>query len=100
MGSDTSTAPATLSDRLAALPLGSFTGTYNGTRYIVTRSLVAGGKGEKLVAEALDGSDYISLNLYHLQSGDLLKPCEMPEAKVVAFVMGMTASPSTNSVSI
>ena len=56
---------------------------------MVSRSLVAGGRGQKLVAHALDGSDYISLNLYHLGAGDLLKPCEMPEAKVVAFVMAL-----------
>ena len=42
------------------------------------------------MAEALDGSDYISLNFYHLASGDLLKPCEMPEEKVRAFVSDLT----------
>jgi hypothetical protein len=41
------------------------------------------------VAEALDGSDYISLNLYRLKSGPLLKPCEMPDAKVIAFVLDL-----------
>jgi len=70
-----------------ALPFGTFRGTARGRTYIATRSTVAGGRGEKLVAEALDGSDYISLNLYRLASGPLLKPCEMPEAKVIAFVL-------------
>ena len=69
-----------------ALPLGTFQGTAFGTKYVVTRSTVADGRGEKLVGEALDGSDYISLNLYRLSSGPLLKPCEMPAAKVIAFV--------------
>lgn len=72
--------------KLAALPLGTFRGRAHGKVWIVTRSLVSGGRGEKLVAEALDGSDYISLNYYHLASGDLLKPCEMPADKVTAFV--------------
>lgn len=72
--------------RLAALPLGTFKGTAHGRRYVVTKSEVAGGRGVKLVAEALDGSDYISLNHYYLASGALLKPCEMPEAKVRDFV--------------
>ncbi len=72
--------------RLAALPMGTFRGRSQGRDWIVTRTVVSGGRGEKLVAEALDGTDYISLNLYHLGSGDLLKPCEMPEAKVRAFV--------------
>lgn len=73
-------------DKLSKFPVGTFRGRALDKDWIVTRSLVSGGKGEKLVAEALDGSDYISLNLYHLASGDLLKPCEMPEAKVRAFV--------------
>ena len=76
----------TFTDRLNALPMGTFRGRAQGRDWIVTRSLVSAGRGQKLVAEALDGSDYISLNLYHLGSGDLLKPCEMPEAKVRAFV--------------
>ncbi len=72
-----------------ALPLGTFRGLAHGRRYVVTRSQVAAGRGEKLVAEALDGSDYISLNLYRLSSGTRLKPCEMPKDKVVAFVLSL-----------
>ena len=79
--------------RLAALPLGTFRGRAQGKEWVLTRSLVSQGKGEKLVAEALDGSDYISLNLYHLASGDLLKPCEMPEQKVRAFVEDLIPLP-------
>ena len=83
----------TFAGRLAALPLGTFRGTAHDKTWIVSRSLVSGGKGEKLVAHALDGSDYISLNLYHLASGDRLKACEMPEAKVRAFVMALKPLP-------
>ena len=75
---------------LSRLPLGTFNGRAHGHRWIVTRSLVAGGRGQKLVANALDGSDYISLNLYTLGSGDLLKPCEMPTSKVLAFLSDLT----------
>lgn len=82
----------TFAAKLARLPLGTFRGRALGKDWIVTRSLVSGGKGEKLVGDALDGSDYISLNLYHLGSGDLLKPCEMPESKVRAFVDALTPS--------
>tara|TARA_R100001369_G_scaffold2421_3_gene8042 strand:+ start:2301 stop:2441 length:141 start_codon:yes stop_codon:yes gene_type:complete len=42
-----------------------------------------------LVAEELGGSDYISLNLYALASGTRLYPCEMPAAKVTAFIRGL-----------
>lgn len=76
-------------DAFAALPLGTFRGIAHGRAYICTRSHVAKGRGEKLIAEALDGTDYISLNLYRLANGPLLKPCEMPEAKVVAFVLAL-----------
>lgn len=72
-----------------ALPLGTFTGVYSGRRYVVTRTDFSGGAAQKLVAEALGGGDYISLNLYRLASGARLKPCEMPQAKVVAFVLGL-----------
>lgn len=72
------------------MPLGSFHATANGKSYIVTHSHVAGGRGEKLIAEARDGSDYISANLYHLQAGSTVKPCEMPLAKVLAFIADLT----------
>ena len=58
--------------KLANLPLGTFRASAHGKDWVVTRSLVSAGKGEKLVGEALDGSDYISLNFYHLGSGDFL----------------------------
>lgn len=43
----------------------------------------------KLAAEALDGSDRISLNLYRTGESTHLRPCEMPEKKVVAFVLDL-----------
>jgi hypothetical protein len=43
----------------------------------------------KLVAEELGGSGYISLNWYDLASGPRLKPCEMPAAKVIGFVLAL-----------
>ena len=72
-----------------SLPLGGFTGRAHGRRYLVTRRSYAGGRSHELVAHELGGSDYISMNLYTLQSGARLKPCEMPEAKVVAFVLAL-----------
>lgn len=72
-----------------ALPLGTFTGLSQGRRYVVTRQDFSGGNSQKLVAEELGGADYISLNLYRLSSGRRLKPCEMPEEKVVKFVLSL-----------
>ncbi|WP_027256468.1 MULTISPECIES: hypothetical protein [Leisingera] len=72
-----------------ALPLGAFSGTAAGRRYSVTRQDLACGKAQKLEAWERGGGDYISLNLYRLTSGSLLKPCEMPEEKVIRFVLAL-----------
>lgn len=76
----------------AALPLGTHTGTAQGRRYVFTKSSLTK-DAYRLVAEELGGSDYISLNLYHLASGARLRPCEMPEAKVIAFVLNLRPDP-------
>jgi hypothetical protein len=73
-----------------ALPVGGFEASYEGRRYHVTRQSFSNGKSQKLVAQELGGSDYISTNVYRLTSGALLKPCEMPEEKVIAFILGVT----------
>lgn len=70
-----------------ALPLGTFKGVFGDRRYVVVRR--GGGARHSLVAEELGGADYISLNLYRLSSGARLKPCEMPEQKVIGFVLGL-----------
>ena len=72
-----------------ALPLGAFAGRAHGRRYQVTRRAYANGRSHELVAHELGGPDYISMNLYDLQSGARLKPCEMPEVKVVEFVLAL-----------
>jgi len=75
-----------------ALPVGGYGGTFGGRRYRVTKSVYSSGRSQKLVAEELGGSDYVSLNLYRLSDGTaLLKPCEMTEDKVVDFVLGVVA---------
>lgn len=81
-------APAGFAPALRAIPRGTTTGQAGGIRYTVTRTDFNEGRSVKLVGEALDGSDYISLNFYDLASGGQLAPCEMPHAKVIAFVTG------------
>jgi hypothetical protein len=66
------------------------TGTAGTRRYIASKTTHSGGRAVKLVAEELGGGDYISLNLYHLDAGARLFPCEMPLAKVVDFVRAFT----------
>lgn len=75
-----------------ALPLGGYGGTYQDRRYRITKTQYSQARSQKLEAEELGGSDFISLNLYRLADGTaLLKPCEMPQQKVVAFVLGVVA---------
>lgn len=75
-----------VSRALFVLPVGTFRARSQGVEWIVTRSRFAGGLSEKLVARALQGHGYISANLYHLETGPRLRPCEMPVARVLAFV--------------
>lgn len=75
---------------LAALPGGYFKADYHGAPYGVTVERLSGGRQVKLYAEHLGGADHVSFNLYLPTSGKvLLKPCEMPAEKVIAFVEGI-----------
>jgi hypothetical protein len=74
---------------IAAIPEGYSEGTYQGRRYRIEKTTLTQGRSLKLYARDLGGTDFISLNLYHLASGDVLKPCEMAEAKVRDFVLAV-----------
>ena len=41
-----------------------------------------------MYAEELGGPDVVSANVYRTRGGDVLKPCEMPAATVLAFLHG------------
>lgn len=73
---------------LNAIPEGHSLGLYQGRRWRVEKTCHAAGRSLKLYAHDLASTDFVSLNLYHLAAGDVLKPCEMAEAKVRAFVLG------------
>jgi hypothetical protein len=68
---------------------------YAGRRWAVTRTVHAHGSSESILAEELGGTDIVSANLYRLQAHDVLKPCEMPEQKVLDFLDGLTPAGST-----
>lgn len=74
---------------LTAIPEGYSEGIYQGQRWRMEKTTHAAGRSVKFYARALAGTDFISLNLYHLAAGDVLKPCEMAEAKVRDFVLGV-----------
>ncbi len=78
-----------------ALPEGTFRGETGTRRYLVSKTAQAGGRSWKLVAEELGGGDYVSLNLYRTGRGARLRPCEMTEAKVVDFVLGLRPDAAT-----
>ena len=68
--------------------------SYAGHRYGLTKITHAGGRSSRVYAEQLGGSDVISANVYRTGAGDVLKPCEMPAAKVLDFLRA--ASPVTD----
>jgi len=89
-GSAKATVPQDVVERISSLPFGTSRGQAQGRTYVASRSDFNGGRSVKVVAEELGGPDYISLNLYHLKHGARLYPCEMPAAKVIAFVRAYT----------
>ncbi len=74
-------------EALNALPAGYQDGVYAGDRWGVTMTGRAGDRVRKLYGERLAGGDHVSFNLYTTAKGPKLQPCEMPEAKVVDFVL-------------
>ena len=75
-----------LGDLVDALPEGWSEVTYAGRRYGLTKITHAGGRSSSVYAEQLGGSDVVSANVYRTGAGDVLKPCEMPAAKVLDFL--------------
>ncbi len=76
-------------DKLLLVPIGYSTGSFHGKTYGLSRSSFNDGRSHKFFAEELGGTDFISLNLYETQNGLQLKPCEMPERKVIDFLVGL-----------
>ncbi len=61
-------------------------GNYNNRKYGITKTIFNNGNSFKIYGEDLSGNDFISLNYYITKEKYLLKPCEMPEQKVVRFL--------------
>jgi hypothetical protein len=77
-----------LSELVERVPEGWTPVVYDGRRYGLTRTTRTAGRSVSVVAEELGGPDLVSANVYRTETGPLLKPCEMPEAKVLAFLRG------------
>jgi len=75
-----------LLQKIKRLPLGYSQVIYQDKKYGVSLSEYNKGKSLKLYAKELGGNDFISLNYYITGDAELLKPCEMPEEKVIDFL--------------
>ncbi len=75
----------TFKSKILSLADGAYDVYYQNRRYGMRKSTHLQGKLIKIYAKELGGNDFISLNYYpSLQDG--LKPCEMPEKKVIDFI--------------
>jgi len=73
--------------KLITLDNGAYDVIFHDKKYLLRKETLLKGKLIKLYAEELGGNDFISLNYYpHIKDG-LLKPCEMPEVKVIQFIL-------------
>jgi hypothetical protein len=77
-------------EKIKTLPIGYSEVLFEGKKYGITRTDFNTGKSIKIYAEELGGNDFISLNYYITNKNELLKPCEMPETKVIHFINNIT----------
>ena len=80
----------TFNTKIHALNDGAYDIFYEGKRYLLRKETLLEGKLIKLYAQELGGNNFISLNYYPKINKGLLKPCEMPEEKVKAFILVLT----------
>jgi len=74
--------------KITSLRDGAYDVIYHDKRYALTKSTHLNGKLIKLYAHELGDTNFISLNYYpNLKDG--LKPCEMPQEKVIDFVLNL-----------
>jgi len=73
--------------KLLALPNGASDIFYHDKRYLLRKETLLGGKLLKLYAKELGGNNVVSGNYYPSIKTGTLKPCEMSDTKVIAFVL-------------
>jgi len=81
-----------LSALVERVPEGWTRATYNERTYGLVRTTRAGGRSITISARELGGADLISANVYRTVTADHLRACEMPTAKVFAFLRAWTAA--------
>lgn len=80
--------PPSLAVLVEAVPEGWTRVRYEGRPYGLTRRTWAGGRSINVLAEELGGTDLVSANIQRTTTAHHLRPCEMPEAKVLDFLRG------------
>ncbi len=74
-------------ERLLSFEDGAYDVLYDKKRYLFRKESHLDGKLIKVYAEELGNTNFISLNYYPQTANGLLKPCEMPDEKVIDFVL-------------
>lgn len=78
----------TLSELVDRIPRGWTEVTLHGRRWGLARTDHAGGRTVTIEAEDLGTGRRIGANVIRLSSGDLLRPCEIPEREVLDVLEG------------
>lgn len=79
------------------IPEGYSEGSYKNRKYGITKTSFNTGNSFKIYGEELGGTNFVSLNYYITKKKDLLKPCEMPEQKVIDFLENVILENKSNS---
>lgn len=75
-----------LKQLIDSIPEGITKIVYKSQTYSLIKNTFNTGNSIKVFAKDLSGTDIISANIYSLNSNYILKPCEMPEQKVLHFL--------------
>ena len=83
--------PETLARLLEKVPMGWTRVISEGRPYGLSRTERVDGRSVSILAQELGGPDVVSANVYRVKGADLLRACEMPDAKVLAFLRGWSS---------
>jgi hypothetical protein len=89
-GTSASLGSPRLADLVERIPEGWTRASYRGRAYGLSRTTRVGGRSISVTAAELGGQDLISANVYRTRRDDVLRSCEMPDAKVLAFLREWT----------
>lgn len=78
-----------IESQISDIPDGYSVWSFRKKKYGITKTVFNDGKSVKVYAEELGGKDIVSFNFYMTSSKARLKPCEMPEQKVMDFLSGI-----------